>query len=1358
MKKQQRYRHLRIETLESRKLLAADTYLVNFQFDEATIPTRYMRDTGDLFGVRANGLSYGWSSDHTDQSRERNVEPDQRLDTLVHVEAGQFWEFELPSGSYEVTVAVGDPANNDGVHTINVEGVNYWTAVPDGDTSLVQTQVVNVVDGRLTIDAGAAAEKATRIQYVHIVGLAEPGNTAPSGPFILEPLEDGQIVNPADVHMEAIGFFDVDGDAHYSTDWEIWTTGPGAAPVWQTLGIQGVERLHTHLGDGVFMNDQAGEIALAANTDYELRTRFRDSAGSVSDWSTRLFTTGDASTIFSLDIQDIAAAPEPTWVFVGGGDVDLPTGNGLLTPGDAIIAIDLDSDTGTNSASPGGEGVANVIDNNVGTKYLNFGELNTGFIVTPGASVVRSFTITTANDVAARDPVSFVLQGTNDTITSAPHSNGRNENWTTIATGSIAAPVARLATASPISFTNNTSYTSYRLFFPEVRNPDAANSMQLAEVDFWSGTAATGTNIIAPDAFIIPIQDAEPAGGSESNFPGGESPAQAIDGNPGTKYLNFGRENSGFIVTPSAGATTVTSFQITTANDAVERDPTGWALYGTNDAIQSQNNSFGNAENWTLIDTGSLDLPAARNAPGAVVAVDNNVAYTSYRMIFTGVKDAGAADSVQIAEVQFFGDGGGSATPSRLTIEAGGTGQPFLEIEAIEGPGNLVTDFAAFANHAPVRLVIEAGSQGLVLGQTDLSFVDGTGRNFVIFLPSINLPSDGRLDLWVSSSGGTYFGTPLQTEPDFSTVARDAELAVPFVVTQAGFVIEEVGTDYRLPVNIAFVPNPGPNPDDPLYYVTELYGSIQVVTRDGTRHEFATGLLDYNPTGPISGSGEQGLTGIAVRRDEVDPDIYHLYVGMLWDNGSPPGGATHYPKVEHMTSVAGGLALDSREVLLNMQPETQGQSHQISNVSIGPDGNLYVHMGDGFNASTGLNLDQYRGSILRMDLEGNPLPDNPFYDGGDRDPRDYIWAYGFRNPFGGAWRASDGQLYSVENGPSVDRMVQVVGGESYGWNGSNASMFINAIYNWTTAHAPVNIDFIEREMFAGSQFPAYLQDVAFVSESGPTYATGPQANGKQISYFRLDENGAVVEGPIPLVQYVGEGQSTIVALAAGPDGLYFSTLYEDSGANGATATGARLYRVRYINPIAGDYDIDGDVDQDDYNVWRSSFGSTLLLAADGNGDGVVDAADYTVWRDNLGFGVPPEPAGLALAGEPPAASLIAASPTDESSSIGDVGVDPMLSHGFDGAIGGQTPVNPLPASAVGLRNFGPAVDIWFELRSGRNDDGANSRFLAADSDDPARYADQADEVFATLGQGDTLLDSSPVSTRQPRAFRPAGRR
>jgi hypothetical protein len=48
----------------------------------------------------------------------------------------------------------------------------------------------------------------------------------------------------------------------------------------------------------------------------------------------------------------------------------------------------------------------------------------------------------------------------------------------------------------------------------------------------------------------------------------------------------------------------------------------------------------------------------------------------------------------------------------------------------------------------------------------------------------------------------------------------------------------------------------------------------------------------------------------------------------------------------------------------------------------------------------------------------------------------------------------------------------------------------------------------------------------------------------------------------------------------------------------------------------GDADRDGDVDRDDYGVWRATFGSAADLRADFNGNGVIDAADYAVWRDN----------------------------------------------------------------------------------------------------------------------------------------------
>ena len=158
-------------------------------------------------------------------------------------------------------------------------------------------------------------------------------------------------------------------------------------------------------------------------------------------------------------------------------------------------------------------------------------------------------------------------------------------------------------------------------------------------------------------------------------------------------------------------------------------------------------------------------------------------------------------------------------------------------------------------------------------------------------------------------------------------------------------------------------------------------------------------------------------------------------------------------------------------------------------------------------------------------------------------------------------------------------MAQVVAGGNYGWDGSNSSMLTGAIYNWEPAHAPVNITFAQPETFGGSGFPAEKMDRAFVSESGPTYAEGPQARGKRIVEFELDAAGQLISGPTTLVEYVGPGRATVVGLTAGPNGLYFTDLYKDLSAQSPIEAGARVLRVRYLSAtVDGDFNDDGSYD------------------------------------------------------------------------------------------------------------------------------------------------------------------------------------
>lgn len=509
-----------------------------------------------------------------------------------------------------------------------------------------------------------------------------------------------------------------------------------------------------------------------------------------------------------------------------------------------------------------------------------------------------------------------------------------------------------------------------------------------------------------------------------------------------------------------------------------------------------------------------------------------------------------------------------------------------LRIDAAASPGNRLTNPPGLPVHRAVRVVVEAGNAGgsLTLPATDIVAYEHDCERFAIHLPALTIPPFQSRTFWVSDHGATYDGSLSPFVPDFTVLARS--LPVPWFASQPGFDVEVVATGLTLPVDIAFVPNPGPQPTDPKFYVTELYGNIKVVRNDGVVQTYATGLLNYTPSGAFPGSGEQGLTGIAV--DPLTGDVFaaHLY----------QTAGQNYPRITRLHSTNGGLTSATRSVILDMQGETQGQSHQISTLEI-VNGELFCHMGDGFTYQTAQNLASYRGKILRLNLDGTPIATNPFYNGGTVDSRDYVYCYGVRNPFGGAYRAADGHRYCVENGPAVDRFSRLVAGRNYGWNGSDASMATFALYNWVPSSGPVNIAFVQPQTFGGSGFPAAFQDRAFVTESGATYAQGQQVIGKRITEFVLDPNGNLLNGPIPFVDYFGDGYATAVALAAGPDGLYFSDLYRDEQTTGPTAAGGRILRVHF--GAAGDCDGNGLPD-----ACEIAHG-----ALDCNGNNVLDVCD-----------------------------------------------------------------------------------------------------------------------------------------------------
>ncbi|MBX3427841.1 MAG: CotH kinase family protein [Pirellulales bacterium] len=162
----------------------------------------------------------------------------------------------------------------------------------------------------------------------------------------------------------------------------------------------------------------------------------------------------------------------------------------------------------------------------------------------------------------------------------------------------------------------------------------------------------TGPFSVAQTTTVTARSLGTPPPQSASRYPAAESPSRAVDGNSATKYLNYGKEGSGLIVTPASGPAIVRSFILTTANDVSARDPASYQIYGTNDPIASKDNSTGLAENWTLVSSGTLNLPEARRTNGPVVSFANSTSYSSYKIVFPTVKNSASANSLQFADVQ----------------------------------------------------------------------------------------------------------------------------------------------------------------------------------------------------------------------------------------------------------------------------------------------------------------------------------------------------------------------------------------------------------------------------------------------------------------------------------------------------------------------------------------------------------------------------------------------------------------------------------------------------------------------------------------------------------------------------------
>lgn len=417
----------------------------------------------------------------------------------------------------------------------------------------------------------------------------------------------------------------------------------------------------------------------------------------------------------------------------------------------------------------------------------------------------------------------------------------------------------------------------------------------------------------------------------------------------------------------------------------------------------------------------------------------------------------------------------------------------------------------------------------------------------------------------------------------FEAMAQPAVSLVPF-------------TTVDKPVDIAHA-------GDGRLFVVDQDGEIRVVQSDGSVEPVP--FLDIRSR--VKSGGERGLLGLAFHPDYASNGTF--FVNYTRDpnplvSGEAGEGDTQISRFSRIGGFASNVADPASElpILEIAQPFS---NHNAGDLAFGPDGYLWIAMGDGGAGGDPINAGQnpstLLGKMLRIDVDGGSpyaIPtDNPFVGAGP--PLDEIWAFGLRNPFRFSFDRLTGDLWIADVGQGAWEEVDfepagTLGGRNYGWRCyegpapynttgcgpiSNYTFPIHA-YNHGGGRCSITGGFVYR----GASFAALLGGHYFFADfcSGDLYSLTPSGCPGE---FTLQTHGSLLSSPSTF----GEGAN---------GELYVASL------------GGTIYRIQATGtPLGTPPCLACPASPEPSCRQSGAAASSLILKNDGN-----DAKDRLVWK------------------------------------------------------------------------------------------------------------------------------------------------
>ena len=250
----------------------------------------------------------------------------------------------------------------------------------------------------------------------------------------------------------------------------------------------------------------------------------------------------------------------------------------------------------------------------------------------------------------------------------------------------------------------------------------------------------------------------------------------------------------------------------------------------------------------------------------------------------------------------------------------------------------------------------------------------------------------------------------------------EATKSLNFSVSQpptADLQLQSVLPGLNFPVGMSLAP------DGRVFFNERLTGKIRIINQQWQL--VATPFCQLS----VAVSGEQGLLGLALDPNFAQNHFVYVYYTVA--------GATMNRVARYTES--SGLCSTQETVILDNLPVNSFHNGGI--IQFGPDGKLYVIIGDAGNMANSQELTSLAGKILRVNPDGSAPLDNPFFSNANANAKK-VFSFGHRNSYGFTFHPHTKHLWETENGPGdSDEINRVIAGGNYAWDANQRRGILN---------------------------------------------------------------------------------------------------------------------------------------------------------------------------------------------------------------------------------------------------------------------------------------------------------------------------